>query len=146
MVRKKELLTQGEYAKRRSVSRQAISQAVKKGHIPTQGGLIDPVKADKALRENLSPKAEMTFAEARTQHEQYKAALAKLDYEERSGTLHATDSCRKTAFSEGRKIRDAMLNIPDRISSILAAELDEMRVNAALKQEIRAALNEYATQ
>jgi hypothetical protein len=44
------------------------------------------------------------------------------------------------AFSRARQIRDALLNIPDRISSILAAESDHDRTREILTTEIRQAL------
>lgn len=44
------------------------------------------------------------------------------------------------AFASARQIRDALLNIPDRISSILAAESDHDRTREILTTEIRQAL------
>lgn len=67
-----------------------------------------------------------------------------MELAEKNGKVHDVTACRQTAFGEGRQIRDTMLSIPDRISSILAAESDEARVNATLRQEIRAALDDHA--
>ncbi|HBJ76109.1 MAG TPA: hypothetical protein DDY86_11660 [Syntrophaceae bacterium] len=44
------------------------------------------------------------------------------------------------AFSRARQVRDALLNIPDRISSILAAETDHDRTRDILIAEIRQVL------
>ena len=44
------------------------------------------------------------------------------------------------AFARARNLRDALLNIPDRISSILAAETDHDRTREILTAEIRQAL------
>ncbi len=146
----RELIRPAEYARRKGKCRSAISRGIKLGIIPTHDGLIDEQEADKAVAERLTPLkggdsvSAMTFAQARTEHEKYKAALAKIEYEEKTGSVHAIDRCRREAFSEGRRIRDAMMAIPDRVSSILAAENDEARVNAALRQEIRAVLYEHA--
>ena len=152
---KRKLITQKAYAARRGVSPPAINKWVKKGVIRLFQGKVDPEQADRAIREYADPAREigasaesprrLTYAQARTELEQYKAGLARLDFEERSGKLHDTGACQQEAFAEGRKFRDAMLNIPDRISAILAAEMDETRVNSALKQEIRAALDEYVS-
>lgn len=128
------------------VNKSTVTRWNKHDLVVWAGNLInvrETMKKVESLTRRNAPE-DLNINEARAKHEQYKAALAKLDYEERCGALHPTESCQKAAFSEGRKVRDAMLNIPDRISSILAAETDELRVNAALKQEIRAALNEYA--
>jgi hypothetical protein len=72
-----------------------------------------------------------------------QASRAELKLATERGELHPVASCKAAAFAEGRKFRDAMFLIPSRVSSLLAAETDEMRVDAILRAEIRAALNEY---
>lgn len=46
-----ERMTQAAYARRRHVSRQRINRLVKDGVIPLHGGRIDPVEADRLIRE-----------------------------------------------------------------------------------------------
>jgi hypothetical protein len=42
----RELITPAEYARRRGVSRAAVSKAIKRCHIPLVGGKLDPLVAD----------------------------------------------------------------------------------------------------
>ena len=48
------------------------------------------------------------------------------------------------AFNRFRAFRDGMLNIPDRLAAVLAAEGDAARVHELLASEIRKALQEFA--
>ena len=63
-----------------------------------------------------------------------------MEYERRKGTLVDGEEANRQAFTQGRQIRDAMLNIPDRIASMIAAELDQDVVHAILTKELRQAL------
>ena len=46
------------------------------------------------------------------------------------------------AFNKARVVRDGLLNIPDRLAAVLAAETETSRVHELLSAEIRAALEE----
>jgi hypothetical protein len=50
------------------------------------------------------------------------------------------------AFNTYRQFRDQLLNIPDRVAAIIAAEtgLDTKKVHEILTAEVRHALNEFA--
>ncbi len=50
--RKRELISQREYGRRRGVSHVSVQRAVKSGRISTVDGKIDPVQADREWREN----------------------------------------------------------------------------------------------
>ena len=118
--------------------------------------LVDPVQANKDLENNLrkinrkKSKQQkiikksgfecLTLTEAQTKKEQYLASLRKLEFEEKSGKLIPADEAEREFFDLGRTIRDSLLNIPDRIGSLLAAESDEIKVTEILTNEIRQAL------
>ncbi len=70
--------------------------------------------------------------------------MARLDYEERMGDLVRMSDIKKLAFNKSRTIRDRMLNIPERVAAMLAAESDTHRVHEILTTEIRKALFEFA--
>ncbi|MGE5646149.1 MAG: hypothetical protein ACM336_10195 [Acidobacteriota bacterium] len=70
--------------------------------------------------------------------------LAKIEYEERVGSLVSKDEVQVAAFNLGRQARDAMLNIPGRLAAQLAAEMDEAKCYEFLDNEIRKALNGFA--
>lgn len=80
------------------------------------------------------------FANARAEREKWTAATAKLEYEERSGKLVDAERIRKEAFNLARQVRDSMMNIPDRVATELAAELDSGKIHSRLCEEISTAL------
>jgi hypothetical protein len=60
------------------------------------------------------------------------------------GQLVSLEDVKKIAFARGRIIRDSMLNIPDRVSSLLADENDASKIHEILSREIREALEELS--
>lgn len=81
-----------------------------------------------------------TFQQARTLREAYMARLAKLEYEEKTGSLVRADAVKNEAFRIARVVRDGILNIPDRIAGDLAAEMDQFSIHQKLTAELRRAL------
>ncbi len=63
---------------------------------------------------------------------------------EKTGALIDADQARHEAFECARAVRDALLNIPDRLAAELAAESDAARVHDRLDAELRAALESLA--
>jgi hypothetical protein len=84
------------------------------------------------------------YSRARAVREGYMARLAKMLFEERSAKLVARAEVEVAAFNRFRAFRDGMLNIPDRLAAVLAAEGDAARVHELLASEIRKALQEFA--
>lgn len=82
----------------------------------------------------------LSFASQRAEREKWAAKMAQLSYEERAGTLVEASKVRKESFALGRQIRDAMMNIPDRVATELAAEQDATKIHNRLAEEIRIAL------
>lgn len=81
-----------------------------------------------------------SLAQSRAIREVYTARLAKLEYEKAVGKVIEADAVKLQAFKIARAVRDAMLNLPDRVASELAAENDAVRVHLRLSSEIRKAL------
>lgn len=80
------------------------------------------------------------YEAARTEKEIYRAKMAKLNYERMDGTLILAEAVKAAAFDKARLVRDSLLNIPNRISPIVAAEKDVKKVNEMLDKEIRQCL------
>mgnify|MGYP001039313779 CR=1 FL=1 len=95
-------------------------------------------------RAELGATGGLDYARARAVRENYLARLAKLEYEERLGKLLSRDEVTVAAFNRFRTFRDGVLNIPDRVSALLAAETDPAKVHEVLRTEIRKALLEFA--
>jgi len=86
----------------------------------------------------------LSFHDARTLSQRYKAALLRLELDEKTGRLVEAEQVKIAAFNKSRAIRDSLLNITDRVAPILAAETDEFRVAEILNQELKAALEELS--
>lgn len=84
----------------------------------------------------------ISYAQARAQHERFKARLAQLELEEREKKLVQADEVKREAFRVARQVRDSMLNIADRVAAELAAETNQFRVHQRLTHEIRRALED----
>lgn len=87
----------------------------------------------------------LNFHEARTLKERYHAALLKIELDEKTGRLVDSEKVKISAFNLARQVRDALLNIPDRIGPIVAAERDQLKVAELLTTEIRTALEGLST-
>ena len=101
--------------------------------VPTREA-SDPIKIETGLE----------YSRARAVRENYLARLAKIDFEERTEKLVSRDEVQVAAFNRYRTFRDRMLNIPDRLAAVVAAETDPRRVHEMLATEIRTALTEFS--
>lgn len=81
---------------------------------------------------------------ARAKREEHQAALAELELLEQLGKLVSVDDLREVVGRRYRAMRDKILNIPDRVAAILAAEKDPARVHAALTAELKRVLHELS--
>ena len=69
-----------------------------------------------------------------------RATLARMKREHLEGRLVDIDEVQQDAFNKGRQIRDTLLNLPARLSAILAAESDGAKIDEILTKEIKQAL------
>lgn len=84
------------------------------------------------------------YARSKAMRESFAARLAGLEYQERLGKLVSADKVRIDAFNTARMVREAILNIPDRVADVLAAEKDPRKVHLRLTQELIQALEELS--
>lgn len=173
-----ELVSQREYARRRGVSHVAVIKAIQAGRISTQGGLIDPAKADREWDANTDqskplnsvtgapkhrrgpgpsqpmehrdrePASEaeapapggatvaQSYSASRAVRERYLAGLAKVEYEQKVGSLVATDEVRIATFNAAREARNQLLALPDRLALILVGRAAR-EIHGLLTQEVR---------
>jgi len=169
----RELISQAEFARRRGVSRQAVSKAVKQGRIELVAGKIDPVAANQAWerssdparganapaqelgegrgrrkRPGSEPEAEnlaaRTFQDSRAEREAYLARLARLDFLERSGALVSLDQVKRAAFDGARRARDLLQAMADRLAPELAGLQDPEDCHRIIDQEVKRACQELS--
>ncbi len=164
-----ELLTQKEYARRRGWSKQYVNQLVRQGRIPIRDGRIDPIIADAALARDRDPARGRTFstapvaqpepvgppgqdpaarvqgsyAKARTLREHFRAMREKMDYEAAIGRLVEVAEVRDVAFEVGRRTRQEVASMAERIARALVAELklDQAKALTIAREQARLALS-----
>jgi hypothetical protein len=156
------------YARWRHVSPAAVMRAIRSGRIVRDAaGLIDFRQADRDWQANSRARATQVaaprrsspaapipdeeegsaqYARARAVREFFQASLARIEYEERVGKLVSRDEIQATAFNTYRVYRERLLNIPDRVAAIFAAEaasgLTAELCHRILDPEIHRALND----
>jgi len=86
----------------------------------------------------------LEYSKARAVRESYMARLAKIEFEARTAKLVSSDEVSVASFNRFRQFRDGMLNIPDRLAAVLAAEKNPRQVHELLATEIRKALTEFS--
>jgi hypothetical protein len=84
------------------------------------------------------------LAQARAAKEVFEARLKKIELEERQGNLLPRSSVQIEAFNRARVLRDAILNVPDRVAAQLAAESEASVVHDLLEAELVLVLEEYS--
>jgi len=85
---------------------------------------------------------DLNVSRARAEH--YKAELAKLQLLEARKGVVAADDVKKEAFETARVIREALMNLADRLSHQLAGEEDTRLIHKMLTDEHRQALEELS--
>ena len=80
----------------------------------------------------------------RIKSEVEKAKLLEIKARVEAGKYVDADEVKVAAFNRARVVRDALLNIPERLAAVLAAEEDASRVHALLHAEIRSALEDLS--
>lgn len=85
-----------------------------------------------------------TLHDSRVKLEYFKAAAAEVSYRKEIGELVEAARVRREAFESARALREAILSVPDRLASELAAETDPNRVHARITEELAIALTAVA--
>lgn len=82
----------------------------------------------------------VTYMQAKTAREVYEAKIKQLDYEELTGKMLPADQVKAHLAGKIVAMRDAFLQIPSRLVSVLAAETDPVKIHALLEDEISRAM------
>ena len=144
-------ITKTQFAKKHEFSKQYVSALLRNGVLQEENnGLLDEENADYALslkramsqqaRGNKNELQEL-FIRAKLQNEIEKGKLLKLETAEKEQSLIPVDNVKDTLFRKGRMIREAFINLPDRVASVLEMR-DARTIHITLTNEIRAILEE----
>ena len=153
------ILTPSEWARQKGFSRQYAAKLIKQGTIRLTGGKVDTVQAEAALAALREPLRQVSSDElvdgggqslstlllkSRIKTEVERGRLLEAKAKAETGKLVSADEVRIAAFRRARIVRDGMLNLPDRLAAILAAEQDATKVHTLLTNEIRTVLVELS--
>lgn len=150
------LISKSEYARRRGCTEAAVRRAVKDGRISLIDGKIDPVAADAQWARNSRVRAgskpttearpvdqedtEGGYWQSRARREAAEAEMAELKLAEQRGSLVRAADVRAVFSQRLAGLRNSLLQIPARLSPVMAAESDQARCFEALQAELHAAL------
>lgn len=110
------------------------------------GGLPEPSRELSGEESEPSDHASaaQSYSVSRAHREFYQARLARLNYEQKLGTLVAASEVSKQAFTAARIVREGITNIPDRLAAQLAGETEPRVVHKLLADELARVLSELA--
>jgi hypothetical protein len=164
------LMTLTEYARKQGVAMRVVKEAIDTGRIRSDAvklgsnkrKLIIVSKADATWNQSVvlnnssesklsaqdssgededsSPPKKNSLVDYRTVREGYNAKMAQLAYEEKIGSLIDADKVRRAVREVGMSIKNALLNIPGKLSPILAAESEIDKIDKLLTDEIHIVL------
>ena len=147
----------GSLGRKHNFTRQYVNKLVNNGTIKLHNGKVNEEAADMAIaaiRQPMKPSKNATdgmdalnnlstvLLKTRIKSEIEKVKYLETKNKEAEKSLVSADGVRIAAFNKGRMVRDALLNIPDRVASILAKETDTNRIHEILTKEIRQIIEE----
>ena len=94
----------------------------------------------------VGPAGGKSFVGARAKVEKYRAKELKLKHEINQGLWIRRAEVNDRAFRAARMARDNFLNVPARISALVAAETDQSQCYRLIHDEIKDVLNEFVRQ
>jgi phage terminase Nu1 subunit (DNA packaging protein) len=90
------------------------------------------------------PPVAPSYAAARARKESALASLRELQLQERTGELVRRDAVSKAVFASNRAIRDQFMNLPARVSGLVAAETNQHKCFEILANEVRQILEDLS--
>ncbi|APR99223.1 hypothetical protein [Wolbachia endosymbiont of Folsomia candida] len=154
-------MTQTEWAREQGFSKQYVCYLVKQGIVELEGGMVDREQANNALetirdpsqplrrkngenddgRKNTSELSTMLL-KTRIKNEIERGKLLEAKAKAEIGELVAIEEVKRDAFNVARVVRNKLLNIPDRVSALLASMNEAEKIHEKLTKEIRTAMEE----
>lgn len=160
-----ERITQTEWARKQGFSKQYVNYLVRQGIVELKDGLVNSEQANNALetmrnpsqplrRKSVENKGENSgrsnnelstmLLKTRIKNEIEKGKILEAKAKAEIGELVSVEEVKTEAFNTARVVRNNLLNIPDRISALIASINDAEKIHETLTQEIRTALEELS--
>lgn len=158
-----ELISQAEWARKNGFSKQYAGQLVKNGTIKLYNKKINPKQADAAIAAIRNPAHEerrvsssagsyggdgndlsTLLLKTRIKNEVEKGKLLETKVKAEAGEWLNAEEVKAAYFNKARVVRDRILNVPDRVSSIISSISDEQQIHTILTNELRQALEEIS--
>ena len=130
--RKKKLISQREYARRRGISHTAVQRAVKSGRISTVGGKIHPARADREWSENTDHSKPRNRITGRPKHGRPQGEPPEpMDFGEAGGAHDGKGNA--TRYAKARAARELWQ------AQLVKLELDRQRGTLVRADKVRIA-------
>lgn len=107
---------------------------------------IDPAKqrdqSKQAATKELSAEGNSNYKKAAALRMFYQAKLAEAEFQERVGKLVSADKVKAEVFKIGRRVRDSLFGVPERVAAEVAAMTEPREIAIYLKEQIADALKD----
>ena len=130
---------------------------MQKGIVVLKNGLVDVEQADMGLASirdhsqplrrksgNIGSELSTILLKTRIKNEMERGKILETKAKVEAGQLILVEEVKNEAFNKGRIVRDGLMNIPDRVASLLASINEASKIHEVLSQEIRIALEELS--
>lgn len=154
------LISQSEWARRQGFSRQYVNKLLKSGKVTLTNGKIDEYTANAELESQrhvdlpqqrkgggsyfVQDDIHKLLIKTKLKNEIERGKLLEARVKAETGELAPLEQVRNVFYSKARVVRDGILNIPDRISSLMATTNDEAKIHEILTHEFRVVLEELS--
>jgi hypothetical protein len=154
------LISQIEWARRQGFSKQYVGKLIAQGKIKLINGMIDEKSANAVLKNQRDPSLPIRrngsssyenrndmhdlLVKTKLKNEIERGKILEARAKAEIGELISAEKVRNAMFAKGRIIRDGMMNIPDRVSSLLVTVNDAAKIHEILSKEIREVLEELS--
>jgi hypothetical protein len=124
---------------------QRVSEDASGGLVPSDAESALPQAQQAGKEPEASPSGgDSEFHRHRTERARLDVEKQRADLAERMGALASVDAMRAAAGESARLVNTKLMELPERLSPLLAVETDPLRIHALLTSEIRGVLNALA--
>jgi hypothetical protein len=129
------------------IAKQELKENLDPGRHPKAKAKKGKKKVSPQEKDEVRKKAKIDgvdYQTAKTLTEQYNAALKKIQFDEKKGTLVNVEDVQRVVYEAGRQVKEHLMAMPDRIAPLVAAIDDSFECKKILASEINIALKDLA--